>query len=607
MNPSQQHEYPLERVNDSVMTRTMEGTINFWNRSAEGLYGWRKEEAVGRVSHDLLQTQFPKPLEEIESELVRNGQWEGKLVHTTRNGGRVAVHSRWILGQNGQAGAVVEINQRSTDHEKNNKPPSKAVMFADVTLAAGFCVCFAAFVYCAYFYDIKGTRGFANIAGVIAYQIVPALSGILMLAALRLPSAYRINLALILCSIGVSLFGAELIMAFSASRSSPSGTLWGDGHFDELKEREIALAKTVGPNFDFRTKLEVVTDLRKQNIEAVPTIVPAGLLKEQPDGTLKSRITIDGAEVLPLGGISNRVTVQCNETGEYTIYDSDEHGFNNPTGIWQSGRMAIAAVGDSFAQGSCVPSDKNFMALIRQPYPNTLNLGMSGEGPMFMLAALTEYLPVVKPKVVLWFFFEGNDFKDLVRESKAPLLRRYLQGDFKQGLLNGQAEVDQALIQYVEQYMKRELAKKKDEKEDTGYLLRTLTDSIRLRRLRGLLGLVYGQAVDSEDPYSQAQMDLFRAVLSRAKSSVEGWEGTIYFVYLPDRDRYANERDYHRESVLSIVTDIGIPIIDLHPRFARESDPLTLFPFRRFGHYNEEGNRLVAEQVLRSIDLQNTR
>ena len=52
MTTLQQHEYVFERVNDSVMTRTMEGRINFWNRSAEELYGWRKEEAIGRVSHE---------------------------------------------------------------------------------------------------------------------------------------------------------------------------------------------------------------------------------------------------------------------------------------------------------------------------------------------------------------------------------------------------------------------------------------------------------------------------------------------------------------------------------------------------------------------------
>jgi hypothetical protein len=52
-------------------------------------------------------------LEEIDSELVRNGRWEGKLVHTTRNGDHVVVESRWILDLNKDAGAVVEINKAS--------------------------------------------------------------------------------------------------------------------------------------------------------------------------------------------------------------------------------------------------------------------------------------------------------------------------------------------------------------------------------------------------------------------------------------------------------------------------------------------------------------
>src|SRR5262249_2298343 len=116
-SPLQSHEYFFELVNDSIMTRTMEGKINFWNRSAEELYGWGKEEAIGKVSHDLLQTRFPKPLKEIESELVRNGLWEGWLVHTTRDGRRVAVKSRWALELDRQSGALVEINTQSADCE----------------------------------------------------------------------------------------------------------------------------------------------------------------------------------------------------------------------------------------------------------------------------------------------------------------------------------------------------------------------------------------------------------------------------------------------------------------------------------------------------------
>jgi PAS domain S-box-containing protein len=609
MNSSQQYEYRFERENESVMTRTMEGIINFWNRSAEALYGWRREEAIGKVSHDLLQTQFPKPLEEIESELLRNGRWEGKLVHTTRNGSRVTVRSRWSLDPAGQPGTVVEINAHSPGVEKDNRRQSTAVVFANLTLVAGICVCLAAFFYCGYFYIVAGTRHFTSFGGVFFYQILPAGAALLLLAAFRLPSGYRINLALVLCSIGFSLYGAELLLSLSASKSSGSRTLWGDTYFKESERKEIrALAKAFNTDFDTRSRLEVIRELHRQNIPAVPSIAPIALLKERVGWRIESEISIDGEEILPLGGISDRVAVLCNETGRYAIYDSDERGFHNPRGIWRSRSLAIAAVGDSFTEGSCVPSERNFMALIRNRYPETLNLGMSGEGPLLMFAAITEYLSIVKPTAVLWFFFEENDFVDLFKESKTRLLRQYIEGKFSQGLFDRQPEIDRALMGYVEQEMAKELAKGSQKEEEDGESVDTwhrpaiLLDFLKLGQLRGTLGLVYGRgAQDSKDWYSQGQFDLFRTVLLQAKRSVEEWGGKLYFVYLPARDRYANAQDYHRQAVLDVVEKIGLSIVDVHAAFQRESDPMKFFPFRRFGHYNEEGNRVVAEEVLKVI------
>jgi O-methyltransferase len=94
-----------------LMTRTIDGKINFWNHGAEQLYGWRKEEAIGKVSHNLLRTEFPEPLEKIDAILLQNGEWEGKLVHATRDGSRIVVESRWVLDDpKAHSGNVVEIH-----------------------------------------------------------------------------------------------------------------------------------------------------------------------------------------------------------------------------------------------------------------------------------------------------------------------------------------------------------------------------------------------------------------------------------------------------------------------------------------------------------------
>ena len=101
---------------------------------------------------------------------------------------------------------------------------------------------------------------------------------------------------------------------------------------------------------------------------------------------------------MPFGGISNRVTVLCNESGEWITYQSDEHGFQNPKGTWQSGHIDIAALGDSFAHGYCVPSDKSFVAFDPTAYPRSLNLGMAGNGPLLMLAASKSICQAIRAK-----------------------------------------------------------------------------------------------------------------------------------------------------------------------------------------------------------------
>src|SRR5215831_7408439 len=104
----------LDLTHDTVFVRDMNDVITYWNRGAEELYGWTRNEAIGWVSHDLTKTVFPEPLRKINEELLRTGRWEGELVHTKRNGTQVVVASRWAL-QRDQRGAPVAILETNND------------------------------------------------------------------------------------------------------------------------------------------------------------------------------------------------------------------------------------------------------------------------------------------------------------------------------------------------------------------------------------------------------------------------------------------------------------------------------------------------------------
>jgi PAS domain S-box-containing protein len=110
----------LNLTHDSILIRNMDGVISYWNHGAEELYGWTVEEAVGKTSHQLLQTVFPVPLAELNAELQRAGLWEGELVQTKADGTRVVVASRWSLqcDRRQRPLAILETNDDITERKR---------------------------------------------------------------------------------------------------------------------------------------------------------------------------------------------------------------------------------------------------------------------------------------------------------------------------------------------------------------------------------------------------------------------------------------------------------------------------------------------------------
>ncbi len=110
----------LDLAPDAIIVRDMTGAISYWNAGAEQIYGWKREEAVGNLTRQLLQSVYPPEIENLKTELIRDGRWDGELIRTQRDGGTVVVASRWALQRDpaGEPIAMLEINTDITEQKR---------------------------------------------------------------------------------------------------------------------------------------------------------------------------------------------------------------------------------------------------------------------------------------------------------------------------------------------------------------------------------------------------------------------------------------------------------------------------------------------------------
>jgi GDSL-like Lipase/Acylhydrolase family len=420
-------------------------------------------------------------------------------------------------------------------------------------------------------------------SSVIVRFVSPLIVAGIMGIALRLSLDSRLMIANVISAAVVSLYIGEFYLAW------------------KLDHTQQAAAARAGSAFDARTKLSVVRDLRTAGIDAYPIIRGRNLLIEDADGHLQPLLSAGGAPLLPLTATPRTTVVACNETGQWLVYETDRHGFNNPDALWDGPAPQIAMIGDSFTHGSCVSRDLNMASILQRRFGATLNLGVGGDGPLLELAALTEYAEPMRPKIVLWVFCEGNDLnEDLPFELKAPILRSYLHNPrFRQDLIHKDAIISTALRSYLDRNLREAMDRVDDPTEN---FVRYVT----LDRLRSLVGL--GPILIGYNGGDLGQeLAVFDQVLVSARERVGGWGGKLYLVYLPDSDRYLSRFGVGivRQTMYHGVQDIArrrdLLMIDVASAFARHAAPETLFAYPG-SHFNPAGYALAAQTIAAALD-----
>ena len=108
----------LDKAQDAIWVLNLDGTVAFWNRSAERIYGWTADEVRHRGARELL-FNHPNLFDRCQQAVLDEGEWVGEIEHKTQDGKHILLVSRWTLVKDeaGQPRSILAINTDIT-HQK---------------------------------------------------------------------------------------------------------------------------------------------------------------------------------------------------------------------------------------------------------------------------------------------------------------------------------------------------------------------------------------------------------------------------------------------------------------------------------------------------------
>jgi two-component system, chemotaxis family, CheB/CheR fusion protein len=101
------------QAHDAIVISDRLNGIQFWNRGAEELYGWKAAETVGRRPRDLFEADLP-----ADHERLARDSWEGEVTHLTRDGRRLIVESRQSVLRQGDSQLVFQTSRDVTQQKR---------------------------------------------------------------------------------------------------------------------------------------------------------------------------------------------------------------------------------------------------------------------------------------------------------------------------------------------------------------------------------------------------------------------------------------------------------------------------------------------------------
>lgn len=109
----------LDIAQDAILTFDLNHKILFWNKSAESIYGWTKEEALGQDADTLLSKEPASLFLQALALTKEVGFWTGELVQRKKGGKEIIIESRWtcVQDQTGNPKSIFIVNTDITQRK----------------------------------------------------------------------------------------------------------------------------------------------------------------------------------------------------------------------------------------------------------------------------------------------------------------------------------------------------------------------------------------------------------------------------------------------------------------------------------------------------------
>ena len=107
----------LDVAHDAILLCGLEGSLIFWNKGAERLYGWTAQEATGKRVSELLHMSKQPHLVTAWETLLEKGEWRGEMHQVTKDGKAIIVAGSWTLvrDQEDKPRSILIINTDITE------------------------------------------------------------------------------------------------------------------------------------------------------------------------------------------------------------------------------------------------------------------------------------------------------------------------------------------------------------------------------------------------------------------------------------------------------------------------------------------------------------